>query len=154
MADVNTQIASNIAVATGIGGLRLSAKEFDPSVLITGNHSGLGYFDEVLPLVNAGKSHASVNLILGAQALGIRLMVSNVSAPTTLPICTSTPDDCNQNNPSPNQGLRFPANLPANDILLEPRFPINIFYNVTTPVELVDEYNTIYRSYWGRDLSF
>jgi hypothetical protein len=154
LADVNSQISQNLTVATGLGGLRLSAREFDPSVLVTGNHSGLGYFDEVLPLVNAGKSRASVNLINGAQALGIRVMASNTSAPTTLPICTSTPEDCSQNNPSPNQGQRFPSNLPANDILLEPRFPINIFYNTTTPVELTDEYNTIYRAYWGRDLSF
>lgn len=154
LADVNSQISQNLAVATGLGGLRLSAKEFDPGVLVTGNHSGLGYFDEVLPLVNAGKSRASVNLINGAQALGIRVLASNTSAPTTPPICISTPEDCSQNNPSPNQGLRFPSNLPSNDILLEPRFPINIFYNTTTPVELTDEYNTIYRGYWGRDLSF
>ncbi len=154
LADVNAQISQNIAVATGKGGLKLSAKEFDPTVLVTGNHSGLGYFDEALPLVNAGKSHASANLVMGAQALGIRLLASNTSAPTTSPICTSTPEDCNQNNPSPNQGLRFPSNLPTNNILLEPRFPINIFYNVTTPIELVDEYNMIYRNYWGRDLSF
>ncbi len=154
LADVNDQISSNIAVATGAGGLQLSSQEFDPTVLVTGNHSGLGYFDEVLPLVNAGKSHASANLIIGAQALGIRLLASNTSAPTTLPICISSVEDCNQSNPSPNQGLRFPNNLPANDILLEPRFPINIFYNTTTPVELTDEYNTIYRNYWGRDLSF
>jgi hypothetical protein len=154
LADVNSQISLNLAVATGKGGLKLPLKEFDPSVLVTGNHSGLGYFDEVLPLVNAGKSHASANLIIGAQALGIRILASNTSAPTTPPICISSAEDCNQNNPSPNQGLRFPSNLPANDILLEPRFPINIFYNTTTPVELTDEYNTIYRNYWGRDLNF
>jgi hypothetical protein len=154
LAQVNSQISQNLSVATGLGGLRLSAREFDPSVLVTGNHSGLGYFDEVLPLVNAGKSRASANLVAGAQALGIRVLASNTSAPTTPPICISTTEDCSQNNPSPNQGLRFPSNLPSNDILLEPRFPINIFYNTTTPVELTDEYNTIYRGYWGRDLSF
>ncbi len=154
LTEVNSQISRNLTVATGLGGLRLSAREFDPSVLVTGNHSGLGYFDEVSPLVNAGKSRASANLVSGAQALGIRVLASNTSAPTNSPICISTPEDCSQNNPSPNQGLRFPSNLPANDILLQPRFPINIFYNTTTPVELTDEYNTIYRGYWGRDLSF
>lgn len=35
-----------------------------------------------------------------------------------------------------------------------PRHPTNIFYDVATRAAEVDEYNTIYRSYWGRDLGY
>lgn len=35
-----------------------------------------------------------------------------------------------------------------------PRHPTNIFYDVATRAAEVDEYNTIYRSYWGRDLAY
>jgi hypothetical protein len=31
---------------------------------------------------------------------------------------------------------------------------VNIFFNTTTPQELTDEYNCIYRGFWGRDLSY
>ena len=35
-----------------------------------------------------------------------------------------------------------------------PRRPTNLFYNVSTPDQWVTEYNDIYRSFWGRDLSY
>jgi hypothetical protein len=56
-----------------------------------------------------------------------------------------------QNNPSPNIGI-YNALVPG--ILELPRYPTNLFYNVTTPTEWVGEYNFIYRSYWGRDFSY
>jgi len=55
------------------------------------------------------------------------------------------------NNPSPNAGI-YNTYQPA--ILMLPRHPNNLFYNVSTPGEWVAEYNCIYRSFWGRDLSY
>ena len=152
--ELKTEIGDNIKVATGPGGLSLTPSQFSVAALVTGNHSGLGYLDEVTPPNNQGKSRSNTGLIGAAKALGVTWLAGNVSAPTTAPICSSTADDCNQDNPSPNTGVKFPASLQANSILIQPRFPVNIFYNVTTRSELLDEYNHLYRSYWGRDLTY
>ena len=53
--------------------------------------------------------------------------------------------------PRPNTGVYHDLQ-PA--ILMIPRFPTNLFYNVSTPVEWVDEYNHIYLSFWGRNLTY
>lgn len=153
-AEISSEIAQNIQIANTAGGMDLPVANFSATSLLTGNHSGLGYLDELTPPNNQGKSRANPGLVSAATALGVKWLAGNTSAPTTLPICTSTADDCNQNNPTPNTGVKFPANLPANNILIQPRFPVNIFYNVTTPAELVDEYNHLYRSYWGRNLTY
>ncbi len=152
--EIDFEINRNIRQATGLGGIGLTPAEFDPAALVTGNHSGLGYLDEAIPPNNQGKGKANPGLVSSAVKRGVRWLAGNTSAPTTLPVCTSTAEDCNQNNPSPNAAQRFPANLPANNILIEPRFPVNIFYNVTTPAMLVDEYNFLYHNFWGRDLSY
>ena len=54
-------------------------------------------------------------------------------------------------NPSPNAGIYNPVQP---QILMIPRRPTNIYYNVSTPDQEVTEYNDIYRSFWGRDLSY
>jgi MYXO-CTERM domain-containing protein len=54
-------------------------------------------------------------------------------------------------NPSPNAGI-YSQDQPA--ILVIPRRPTNLFYNVSTPDKWQQEYNAIYNSYWGRDLSY
>jgi hypothetical protein len=54
-------------------------------------------------------------------------------------------------NPTPQAGIYNPLK-PA--ILMIPRRPVNLFYNVTTPTEWTNEYNYLYHSYWGRDLSY
>jgi hypothetical protein len=69
---------------------------------------------------------------------GVRYVVSDTSRPEGLPA-------------SPNTGIRNPIRLAILEI---PRRPTNLFYNVSTPSEWVGEYNEIYRSYWGRDLTF
>ncbi len=69
---------------------------------------------------------------------GIRYVVSDTSR-------------AGQNNPSPNIGI-YNALVPG--ILELPRYPTNLFYNVSTPTEWVGEYNFIYRSYWGRDFTY
>ena len=111
--------------------------------------------DELVPPRNYGKSHSNPALILAAQQYGVQFLGANTSAPTLPPVCTSTPEDCNQNNPSPNTGVWLDAaTLPANNIMLVPRFPVNIFYNVRTPALLEDEYNHIYLSFWNVNKTF
>jgi peptidoglycan/xylan/chitin deacetylase (PgdA/CDA1 family) len=53
--------------------------------------------------------------------------------------------------PRPNVGI---YNDLQPSVLMIPRYPANLFYNVSTPTEWVSEYNFIYRSYWGRDLTY
>jgi hypothetical protein len=151
---IGNEIGFNINIAKSATGLNLIGNEFDSSSLVIGNHSGLGYMDEAVPPRNYGKSHANPALILAAQQNGIQFLGANTSAPTTSPVCTSTPSDCNQNNPSPNTGVWLDsATLPINNIMLVPRFPVNIFYNTGTPALLVSEYNHLYRTFWGRDFT-
>jgi hypothetical protein len=69
---------------------------------------------------------------------GVRFMVSDTSRP-------------NQNNPVPNHGIYNP-HQPS--ILMIPRYPNNLFYNVSTPEEWAGEYNSFHRGYWGRDLTY
>jgi hypothetical protein len=54
-------------------------------------------------------------------------------------------------NPSPNAGI---YNTYQPSLLMIPRRPNNLFYNVSTPDEWTAEYNCIYHSFWGRDLSY
>ncbi len=151
---IGSEIGFNINIAKSATGLNLIGNEFDSSSLVIGNHSGLGYMDEAVPPRNYGKSHANPALILAAQQYGIQFLGANTSAPTTAPVCVSTATDCNQNNPSPNTGVWLDAaTLPVNNIMLVPRFPVNIFYNTNTPAQLVSEYNHLYRTFWGRDFT-
>lgn len=70
--------------------------------------------------------------------VGIRYVVSD----------TSRPDMA---NPSPNAGL---YNWFKPGILMIPRRPTNLFYNVSYPAEWVAEYNYLYRSFWGHDVTY
>jgi hypothetical protein len=54
-------------------------------------------------------------------------------------------------NPTPNTGI---PNWEVPAILMVPRRPVNLFYNVSTPDEWTAEYNYLYYSYWGRNLSY
>jgi hypothetical protein len=62
-----------------------------------------------------------------AHDLGIRYLVSDTSKQYP--------------NPSPNAGIYNPLQP---DILMIPRYPTNLFYNVSTPAEWVAEYNCFY----------
>ncbi len=150
----SNEIGFNINIAKSATGLNLVGNEFDSSSLVIGNHSGLGYMDEAVPPRNYGKSHSNPALIQAAQQYGVQFLGANTSAPTSTPVCVSTASDCNQNNPSPNTGVWLDAaTLPVNNIMLVPRFPVNIFYNTNTPTQLVSEYNHLYRTFWGRDFT-
>lgn len=70
--------------------------------------------------------------------LGVKYTVGDTSRP-------------NLNNPKFNVGLPNPMDA---RLYIIPRYPTNIFYNVSTPAELVSEYNFLHRAYWGRDLSY
>jgi hypothetical protein len=63
-----------------------------------------------------------------ANQFGIRYIISNTSQP-------------GWNNPTPNAGIRNPA-FP--NILIIPRRPSNLFYNLSTPAEWVSEFNYYY----------
>ena len=78
------------------------------------------------------------NAMKAAFDTGVRYVVSDTSKP-------------GYNNPSPNAGIYNPLQ-PA--ILMIPRHPNNLFYNVSTPEEWTGEYNFIYNSWWGRDLTY
>lgn len=72
-----------------------------------------------------------------AYDAGVRYVVSDTSRP-------------GMDNPSPNAGL---ANWEEPGIFMIPRRPNNLYYNVTTRTQWRNEYNSIYRTYWGRDLT-
>ena len=76
--------------------------------------------------------------IQAAYDAGIRYLVSDTSIPSHRPA-------------SPNVGV---PNWIDPRILMIPRHANNLFFNVSTPAEWTDEYNHIYRAYWGRDLSY
>jgi hypothetical protein len=76
---------------------------------------------------------------------GVRYVVSDTSINETL----------RPNNPGTNPSFnvgRF--NALDNRLYHIPRHPTSIFYDVSTQATERDEYNTIYRSYYGRDLTF
>jgi flagellar hook capping protein FlgD len=73
-----------------------------------------------------------------AYDAGIRFLVTDTSQP-------------GMDNPTPQMGI---PNAKEPRILMIPRRPVNLFYNVTTPTEWTNEYNYLYHSYWGRDLTY
>jgi hypothetical protein len=56
-----------------------------------------------------------------------------------------------QANPSPNAGL---YNWIQPKVFMIPRRPVNLFYNVSTPADWTAEYNCLYRTFFGRDLTY
>jgi hypothetical protein len=78
---------------------------------------------------------------------GIRYVVSNTSILCGNRNETIPPRPC----PLPNMGVRHDLEP---TILMVPRYPANLFYNVCTPTQWVSEYNFLYRAFWGRDLTY
>jgi hypothetical protein len=83
-----------------------------------------------------------------ANDFGIRYLIDNTSQP-------------GWNNPSPNAGF-YSTDQPS--LLIVPRRPSNLFYNLTTPAEFVSEYNCYYGpkatcaggkwKYWDHNLTY
>ena len=89
----------------------------------------------VTPSISGLDNPDAINAAFDA---GIRYMVGDTSV-------------AGWNNPTPNAGI-YSTFQPQ--VLIIPRRPTNLFYNVSTPDKWQLEYNAIYRSYWGRDLSY
>ena len=81
---------------------------------------------------------ANATFLKVAYNIGVRYVVSDTSRP-------------GHNNPSPNTGLPNPLRP---GIYMIPRYPNNLFYNVAAPEDWAAEYNCMYRSFWGRDLTY
>lgn len=96
-----------------------------------------GYSGEVLVTgrVSGLKNPAAMK---AAYEAGVRYVVSDTSRP-------------GEDNPSANIGLR---NWHQSGIYMIPRRPVNLFFNVSTPQEWVEEYNNWYRSHWGFDVDY
>jgi hypothetical protein len=71
-------------------------------------------------------------------ATGVRYVVTDTSQP-------------GYGNPTPNTGL---SNEFEPKLFMIPRYPTNLYFNVSTPGEWVAEYNCMYASYWGRNLNY
>jgi hypothetical protein len=76
--------------------------------------------------------------LTAAWDAGVRYLVSDTSR-------------AGWDNPAPNIGI-YSAIKPG--ILLIPRKPTNLYFNVSTPAEWMAEYNSFYTSYWGRPLAY
>lgn len=99
---------------------------------------GLSFFSPknlVTPDVSGLKNPAALDAMRKA---GVKNLVSDTSRP-------------GENNPRPNVGI---PNWSHPDIYMIPRYPTNLFYNVGTPNDWTSEYNFLYRSYWGRNLTY
>jgi len=80
----------------------------------------------------------NANFLQAAYDNAIRYLVSDTSV-------------AGYNNPSPNAGI---YNTLEPEILMLPRYPNNLFYNVSAPDEWVAEYNCLYSGFWGRNLAY
>ncbi|HET7142950.1 MAG TPA: Ig-like domain-containing protein [Anaerolineales bacterium] len=80
----------------------------------------------------------NANAMQAAFDAGVRYLVTDTSR-------------AGYDNPSPNVGI---PNQSQPGIYMVPRRPNNLFYNVTTPQQWLEEYNCIYNSFWGRNLTY
>jgi hypothetical protein len=80
----------------------------------------------------------SPNAMRAAKDVGVKYIVSDTSRP-------------GWDNPRPNIGI-YSTLQPS--ILFVPRRPTNLFFNVTEPSKWVDEYNSLYAAFWGRNLTY
>jgi hypothetical protein len=78
------------------------------------------------------------NAMRAAKDVGVKYIVSDTSRP-------------GWDNPRPNIGI-YSTLQPS--ILFIPRRPTNLFFNVTVPSKWADEYNSLYASFWGRNLTY
>lgn len=90
----------------------------------------------------------SADALHGIEEAGARDVVSDSSITEDVAAARGTvPGD----NPRFNVGRVNATNAHVYEV---PRHPTSIFYDVATREAEVDEYNAIYRGYWGRDLDY
>lgn len=134
------QIFQNTLIGLFMG-LKLSEKS-----LVTGEMSGLGYKEPAdgQPKQDYGLGASNPAMLQAAQASGVRYLASN----------RSVASQWNANCPS--CGIYHPMNT---NILLVPRWPVNVYYYATTPDEAVTSYNAVYgpggtAPYWPSNLTY
>lgn len=111
---------------------RYAFNGFSCSELVTPDMSGLTNHDAVLGMLDAGVGYVVSDTSITEEIAQER---------------GTTPGD----NPSFNVGR---VNTMDARLYQVPRHPTSVFYDVSTRAAAIDEYNTIYRSYWGHDLSY
>jgi Bacterial Ig domain len=93
----------------------------------------------IMNLITPGVSGlTNPNAMQAAFDAGVRYLVTDTSQPS-------------YNNPTPNTGL---YNQLQPGIFMLPRYPTNLYYNVTNPQQWTEEYNCIYITFWGRALTY
>ncbi len=102
-------------------------------MLLTGTHSGLGYYPELQPdgsmqFVDHGLEGSNKALLAAMKDLGVKYMASNISVPSQKPPCSSC-------------GMKHPLEP---SLFLIPRYPTNVFYFSSTPEEETSYYNSLY----------
>jgi hypothetical protein len=124
---VRDEIAQNCELAAqhNLNGFRCSE-------LVSPDMSGLTSAEAMVGLLDAGAQYVVSDTSITAEVAAER---------------GTTPGD----NPSFNVGR---VNTMEPRIYQVPRHPTSIFYDTATREDEVDEYNTLYRDYWGRDLSY
>jgi hypothetical protein len=110
-------------------GRSLRLRGLDCTELVTPDMSGL----------------ANPAAVAGMLAAGVTNVVSDTSH--TAASFPNSPGD----NPSSNVGR---PNLIDPRLYQIPRHPTSIFYNTVDPATQTDEYNVLYRSYYGRELTY
>lgn len=120
----------------------------DYATLVTGDISGLGWFnpagpDDPGPKQDLGLNRSNRRFLRAAKHRGIRYVSGNMSVKSLEPDCKGC-------------GVYHPL---ENSILLVPRWPTNVFYSVNTPWDAMDAYNRIYgpngsKPFFDHDLSY
>lgn len=127
--EMSSQLNQNDAVARDILGLTT----YYPNSLVTPEISGLN----------------NQNALRAMYDFGIRYLVSDTSK-----FCGHRNAERAAAEGCPRANTGVYNDLEPRGLLMIPRYAANLFYNVSTPAEWVDEYNFIYSSYWGRNLSY
>lgn len=128
---------------------RVVARKIDLSqpnrVLITGDVSGLGWYNEdgEGPKTDHGLAASNPDFLAAAKSLNVDVVASNASVASHAPTCWGC-------------GVYHPLEP---SILLVPRWPTNVFYMVMTPEQVTSAYNAVYgpsgtAPYWDHDLSY
>lgn len=106
----------------------LALSSYSRETLLTGRHSGLGHVSEegpAAPMHDHGIMASNAELLRAAADLGVRFMGANMSVASHRPSCGGC-------------GLVHPMEP---SIVLIPRRPTSVSYNVTNPEEIVDQFN-------------
>jgi hypothetical protein len=113
----------------------------DATALVTGDHSGI--MDDGTTPVTTFPTGANPAFLKAAKDSGVRYLASNSSQVNQNQEIFIT--GINGTTPLTQANLSQTGDASAaNTLLLLPRYPTNVFYNVTNDAELLDEYNWIF----------